>query len=152
MATGAFRGTTMANHDAQVGGAPPVESKYPQLVDRNRRITPQAVAHAEKCVDRYIESLLSEAQAHANQDRERTICFSHVDDASRLLRKGKKNQRKQVVSMASNAGLGFAVPEFFRELLAVAQGGTPQYPWMVICWFVVTLVTGAASIWALLTD
>jgi hypothetical protein len=119
------------------------------MANSTKPLSPDAATLAEKYKDEFYQAMMEHAQTLATKRKDEMILSNHIRESREFVIKddNNKSQAKKIATLVVSTIFGVTLPSFFTELSALtANPPTGKLP-LVILYFILSLVTLAASIY-----
>ena len=114
-----------------------------------KQLSTEASQLADKFRSDFYEAMMSQAQNLANKRNDELILSNHIREARDFVLKDEnnKNRTKIIVSLVSSTLFGVTLPSFFTELSGLTATPPTGKLFLVILYFLSSLITLALSIY-----
>jgi len=146
----------MTKPQSSAPSQPSAAAKYPQFDSLSKEWHSTAISEAEQDIDHFIEVLMSHSETICSEKKDEIVTGSHVRDAQKRIKKYQKQKRtwRKAGLVITSVFFGIFVPNFFTEVsqLAASSDSSAGNTYLVILYFVASLVTCGISVWLLQTE
>lgn len=122
---------------------------------RQKTLSPEANTLAEKYKKEFYESLMSHAHNIAARRKDEIVLSTHIAESLNTLRRDgstKGSKRKRIFALVSSTIFGIVLPGFFGEVTKLTIQPTSVGFYLVVLYFIVSLLTLSVSVWLTLED